>query len=229
MSLKGLFNPRWPGVALFDLDGTLVDSAPDLAEAVDLTLRELGRAPAGLEKVRPWVGNGAKVLIRRALADKRDWQPPRPEDDALIDSALEIFFKHYRHTNGKHAHVYPGVKECLDHLSSCGCRMGVVTNKPQQFVAPLLEQTGLADYFELTLGGDALPEKKPEPAPVLHAMKELHGTVGTTVMIGDSDNDVNAALAAGIPCVAVRYGYNSGAAIDSLGADAVVDSLAELL
>ena len=196
---------------------------------MDLSLRELGRAPAGLEKVRPWVGNGAKVLIRRALADKRDWQPPRPEDDALIDSALEIFFKHYRQTNGKHARVYPGVKECLDHLSACGCRMAVVTNKPQQFVAPLLEQTGLADYFELALGGDALPEKKPEPAPVLHAMNKLHGTVGTTVMIGDSDNDVNAALAAGIPCVAVRYGYNSGAAIDSLGADAVVDSLAELL
>jgi phosphoglycolate phosphatase len=229
MSLKGLFNARWPGVALFDLDGTLVDSAPDLAEAVDLTLQELGRSPAGLEKVRPWVGNGAKVLIRRALADKRDWEPARPEDDLLIESALEIFFKHYRQTNGKHARVYPGVKECLEHLSACGCRMGVVTNKPQQFIAPLLEQTGLAQWFQLTLGGDALPEKKPEPAPVLHAMHQLHGTIGTTVMIGDSVNDVQAALAAGVPCVAVRYGYNFGPSIDSLGADAVVDSLSELL
>jgi len=125
VSLKGLFNARWPGVALFDLDGTLVDSAPDLSEAVDLTLQELGRPPAGLEKVRPWVGNGAKVLIRRALANKRDWEPASAQDDALIESALEIFFKHYRNTNGKHARVYPGVKECLAHLSACSCRISV--------------------------------------------------------------------------------------------------------
>lgn len=229
MSLKGLFNARWPGVALFDLDGTLVDSAPDLAEAVDLTLQQLGRPPAGLDKVRRWVGNGSPVLVRRALADNLEWEPLRPADEDLFERALAVFYQHYGQINGKHARVYPGVKDCLAHLKASGCRMAVVTNKPEQFIAPLLEKTGLAQFFEVTLGGDSLPEKKPEPAPVLHAMNRLQGTAGTTVMVGDSANDVHAALAAGIPCVAVRYGYNFGAPIDSLGADAVVDSLAELL
>jgi len=107
--------------------------------------------------------------------------------------------------------------------------MAVVTNKPDQFVAPLLKQTGLADYFELFVGGDTLPVKKPDPAPLLHAMEKLGGTRGTTVMVGDSSADVSAAIAAGIPCVAVRYGYNFGSSVNSLGADAVVDSLAQLL
>lgn len=229
MSLKGLFNARWPGVALFDLDGTLVDSAPDLAAAVDQMLAHLGRSPAGLEKVRDWVGNGAGILVRRALAGKTDWEPASPRDEALHKDALAIFYHAYGQLNGQHAAVFDGVLECLNHLKTKGCRMAVVTNKPDQFVAPLLKQTGLADYFELFVGGDTLPVKKPDPAPLLHAMEKLGGTRGTTVMVGDSSADVSAAIAAGIPCVAVRYGYNFGSSVNSLGADAVVDSLAQLL
>ncbi len=229
MSLKGLFNARWPGVALFDLDGTLVDSAPDLAAAVDQMLNQLGKNPVGQTNVRHWVGNGSPVLVRRALAGKSDWQPPAPGDDAIFQDALGMFYQAYEQQNGQHAMVFEGVMECLDHLKGLGCRMAVVTNKPQQFVAPLLEQLGLASYFELTLGGDALPVKKPDPAPLRHAMTQLGGTPGTTVMVGDSVADVDAAQAANIPCVAVRYGYNFGGSVDSLGADAVVDSLTELL
>lgn len=229
MSLKGLFNARWPSVALFDLDGTLVDSAPDLAKAVDAMLTQLGKPPAGLENVRHWVGNGAPVLVRRALAGKSDWQPPAPGDDAIFQDALSIFYQAYEQHNGRHAVVFEGVVECLEHLKAQGCRMAVVTNKPQQFVAPLLDQLGLASYFELSLGGDALPVKKPDPAPLLQAMTQLGGTRGTTVMVGDSAADVDAARAADIPCVAVRYGYNFGGSVDSLGADAVVNSLTELL
>lgn len=229
MNLNGLFNDRWPGVALFDLDGTLVDSAPDLAAATDRMLEHLGRPPAGLEKVRNWVGNGSPVLVRRALAGQADWEPARPEDDALFEDALAIFFQAYGELNGQHARVYDGVMDCLAHLRRHGCRMAVVTNKPERFVAPLLERLGLAEWFELTLGGDTLPVKKPDPAPLLRAMEALNGTSGTTVMVGDSAADVNAALAAGIPSVAVRYGYNFGKPADTLGADAVVDSLAELL
>jgi len=229
MSLKGLFNTRWPGVALFDLDGTLVDSAPDLAAAVDQMLEHLGRSPAGLEKVRNWVGNGAPILVRRALAGQTDWEPAAPRDDALFKDALAIFYHAYGQLNGRHAVVFDGVNECLEHLKGLGCRMAVVTNKPDQFVQPLLEKTGLDRWFELSVGGDTLPVKKPDPTPLLHAMEQLGGTRGTTVMVGDSKADVKAALAAGIPCVAVRYGYNFGGPVDSLGADAVVDSLAELL
>lgn len=229
MSLSGLFSPRWPGVALFDLDGTLVDSAPDLAAAVDQMLEHLGRSPVGTERVRQWVGNGASVLVRRALAGHADWEPPRPKDEALFKDALAIFFHAYEQINGRHSAVYAGVEDCLTSLRAHGCKLGVVTNKPEQFVAPLLEQMGLEHWFDIRIGGDTLPVKKPDPAPLLHAMEALGGTRGTTVMVGDSAADINAALAAGIPSVAVRYGYNFGQPVDALGADAVVDSLAELL
>lgn len=229
MSLAGLFNQRWPGVALFDLDGTLVDSAPDLAAAVDCTLEQLGRKPAGLEQVREWVGHGSPVLMRRALAGKADWEPASAADDALFDDALTLFYNNYRQLNGKHAVVYPGVKACLESLSKRGCPMAVVTNKPEQFVSPLLKQLELDHHFKLVVGGDSLDTRKPDPGPLLHAMKALNGSRGTTVMVGDSAADVSAAQAAGIPCVAVTYGYNFGRSVQALGADAVVDSLSELL
>ena len=229
MSLAGLFSPRWPSVALFDLDGTLVDSAPDLAAAVDQMLEHLGRSPVGIDRVRDWVGNGASVLVRRALAGRSDWEPAEPKDDALFNDALAIFFHAYGQINGRHAVVYDGVEACLERLQQHGCKLAVVTNKPEQFVAPLLEQMGLDHWFDLSIGGDTLPVKKPDPAPLLHAMESLGGTRGTTVMVGDSAADVDAALAAGVPCVAVRYGYNFGRPVETLGADAVVDSLAELL
>ncbi|WP_417515753.1 phosphoglycolate phosphatase [Marinobacter sp.] len=229
MSLAGLFNDRWPGVALFDLDGTLVDSAPDLAAAVDRTLEQLGRKPAGIEQVRQWVGHGSPILMRRALAGRADWEPANAADDALFNDALTLFFNNYRQLNGLHAAVYPGVELCLETLRERGCRMAIVTNKPEQFVAPLLKQLGLERYFSLVVGGDTLSTKKPDPAPLLHAMETLQGSRGTTVMIGDSAADVSAAQAAGIPCVAVTYGYNFGRSVQALGADAVVDSLSELL
>ncbi len=229
MSLAGLFNPRWPGVALFDLDGTLVDSAPDLAAAVDTMLEQLGRRKAGLENVRQWIGNGASVLVRRALAGKADWEPATEKDDALFKDALSMFFFAYEKVNGQHAKLYDGVELCLQRLSDYGCKLGVVTNKPEQFVTPLLQRMGIDQYFRISVGGDTLPQKKPDPAPLIHAMEYLGGTRGTTVMIGDSSADIEAARAASIPCVAVRYGYNFGAPADSLRADATVDSLAQLL
>jgi len=229
VSLAGLFNPRWPGVALFDLDGTLVDSAPDLAAAVDIMLEQLGRRKAGLDNVRLWVGNGATILVRRALAGKADWEPASPKDDALFKDALSLFFYAYEKVNGQHAVLYEGVKPCLDRLLKVGCKLGIVTNKPEQFVAPLLAKMGIDRYFLISVGGDTLPVKKPDPAPLLHAMEALGGTRGTTVMVGDSTADIDAARAAGIPCVAVRYGYNFGAPADSLHADATVDSLTQLL
>lgn len=129
MSLAGLFNNRWPGVALFDLDGTLVDSAPDLAAAVDQMLEHLGRTPAGLDKVRNWVGNGSAVLVRRALAGRIDWEPAEAKDDALFNDAMAIFYHCYGQHNGRHARVFDGVEECLEHLKGLGCRLAIVTNK----------------------------------------------------------------------------------------------------
>lgn len=222
------FTEHWPELALFDLDGTLVDSAPDLAAAVDTMLVQLGRQPAGLEQVRQWVGHGSDILVRRALAGRLDWEAA-PCDDDLFRQAMDIFYRSYGEMNGRHARIFPGVTECLNRLQANGCRMAVVTNKPGRFVAPLLARVDLARYFGLTIAGDTLAVKKPDPAPLQHAMEKLGGTPANTVMLGDSAADANAARAAGIPCVLVRYGYNFGRPVDSLGADAVVDSLAELL
>ena len=229
MTLSIPFDEHWPAVALFDLDGTLVDSALDLAAAVDQTLQQLQRDPAGLEHVRQWVGHGAAILMRRALAGRADWEAVKPADDTLFEEALALFFQHYQNTSGQYAKVYPGVIECLQRLQQLGCPMAVVTNKPEQFVAPLLKQLSLDGYFSLIVGGDTLPTKKPDPAPLLYAMEFLRGQPATTVMVGDSAADVGAAQAADIACVAVTYGYNFGGSVRTLGADAVVDSLTELL
>ena len=229
MTMKGLLNTRWPAVVLFDLDGTLVDSALDLAAAVDQTLEKLGRPAAGIDRVHQWVGHGAAILMRRALAGKADWQPASAADEALFKDAMALFFQHYEIANGQHSKIYPGVMECLNRLQQMKCPMAIVTNKPEQFVAPLLKQLKLDGYFQLIVGGDTLANKKPHPEPLLHAMDKLNGRPGTTVMIGDSAADVQAAKAADIHCVAVTYGYNFGNPVQALGANTVVDSLSELL
>ncbi|GGY58125.1 phosphoglycolate phosphatase [Marinobacter zhanjiangensis] len=223
------FTSLWPGVALFDLDGTLVDSAPDLAAAVDQMLESLGRPPAGPDRVRQWVGNGAQVLVRRALTGQVEWESAAPLDEVLFNDASSRFYQSYESLNGSHSTVFDGVEACLQRLFENGCRMAVVTNKPERFVRPLLESMGLEHWFETIVGGDTLPVKKPDAEPLLTAMQKLDGNPGTTVMIGDSAADATAARNAGLPSVLVRYGYNYGSSVDELGADVVVDSLTELL
>ena len=226
---KRRFTSRWPGVALFDLDGTLVDSAPDLADAVDDMLIALGKAPVGQERVRQWVGNGARILVRRALTGRVDWENAKPLDESLLNDASARFYESYETLNGSRSTVFDGVDACLQRLHDNGCRMAVVTNKPEHFVQPLLERMGLEHWFDLAVGGDTLATKKPDAEPLLHAMRQLGGTPGTTVMIGDSAADAEAAQNAGLPLVLVRYGYHYGRPLDELGADMVVDSLSELL
>ncbi|PVY76446.1 phosphoglycolate phosphatase [Tamilnaduibacter salinus] len=228
MSLTRLFNDRWPGTVLFDLDGTLVDSAPDLAVAVDDMLHALDRPTAGEDKVRDWVGNGAGVLVHRALADRFDYQSDQAPDD-LFDRARQLFFDAYRARNGSAASVYPGILPFLEGCRDAGTRLGVVTNKPLEFTGPLLEQMDLAHWFEVVVGGDSLPVKKPDPEPLFHACRELGGDPATCLMVGDSINDIEAAQAAGMPVVAVSYGYNYGVRLEDTGSDRVVDSLTELL
>lgn len=226
---KLAFTAQWPGVALFDLDGTLVDSAPDLAAAIDHMLETLGRPPAGQDKVRQWVGNGAQILVRRALAGKVDWEHAEPMDEPLFNDAITQFYQSYEELNGDRSTVFEGVEACLQTLDDYGCRLAVVTNKPERFVQPLLERMGLEHWFEIVIGGDTLPVKKPDAEPLLQAMQFLGGNPDTTVMVGDSAADAKAAQNAGLPSVLVRYGYNYGPSVDELGADMVIDSLTELL
>lgn len=225
MKLDDLLAGYAPALVMFDLDGTLVDSVPDLADAVNRTLQAMGRAPVTLEQVRQWVGNGVRVLVRRALAGSLDHEQV---DEALTEQALQHFMQFY---GGGHelTTVYPGVIDFLDALQAQHTPMAVVTNKPERFVQPLLEEKGLGGYFQWIVGGDTLPQQKPDPAPLLHVLQQVGISPGRALFVGDSRNDVLAARAADIPCIAVAYGYNHGRPISEEAPLQVVNRLDELI
>jgi phosphoglycolate phosphatase len=208
---------------LLDLDGTLLDTVADLAAAVDAMLVELGRTPIGESVVRNYVGKGARVLVRRALAGSLDG----PCDEKVVDAAMPVFERHYARENGASARLYPNAVEGLDAMRAKGLALACVTNKPQPFTDALLSRTGLAPYFTAIVGADARLARKPDPASLLHACERLGIAPLQAVAIGDSMNDVQAARAAGIPVIVVPYGYNEGRPASALDADAHVDDLQE--
>lgn len=223
-----LFDGRWPQVIAFDLDGTLVDSAPDLAVAIDAMLNRLGRPPAGAEKVGSWVGNGAQMLVRRALADSDDPLQVAQVDDVLQAEGLALFREEYHQVNGDLSCLYPGVETILDRWQERGSELVVITNKPRPFAEPLLDKLGILDRFVLVVGGECLPEKKPHPMPMLHVANLLGVEPDAMLMVGDSRHDVGAARAAGVPVICRRGGYNHGEDIAESRPDAVFDCFTEL-
>lgn len=223
-TLLGVLNGQLPKLVMFDLDGTLIDSVPDLAVATDKMLLQLGRAPAGMEKVRNWVGNGAPVLVRRALADDIDHQAITAEQEA---EALAIFMQVYG-SGDSLTTLYPGALETLKSLHLLGIKLALVTNKPEKFLPRLLADTTMAEFFQWIVGGDTLPEKKPDPAGLLWVMQQAQVTAEQCLFVGDSRNDVLAAHAAGVACIAVTYGYNYGQPISAENPALVVDDLREL-
>jgi phosphoglycolate phosphatase len=213
---------RWVASAvLIDLDGTLLDTIDDLSAAANAMRVELGMQPLPVERLRDFVGKGAEVLVQRAVTDSFDAEL-RAEQ---LDQYLEMFRSHYRILNGSTARYYPGVQEGLVAMKERGLKLACVTNKPVAFTLPLLERTRLLDFFDVIVGGDSLPQRKPHPAPLLHACEGLGVSPGSAVMIGDSINDVSAARAASIPAFVVPYGYNEGQPLQSLPADAFIESL----
>lgn len=213
-----------PGMVLIDVDGTLVDSVPDLAYCVDEMMKALDMPLRGEAAVRNWVGNGVPRLVERALCNDLDGTP----DKALFDKAYPLFLDLYADNTSKRSVLYPGVKEGLAYLQSTDARLGCVTNKASQFTLPLLRDLGIYDVFEIVIAGDTLPQKKPHPAPLLHAAQQLGVTPDESLMIGDSKSDVEASRAAGFKIVCMSYGYNHGEDIRSYSPDAVIDSMAEL-
>ena len=207
-------------LVLFDLDGTLIDSAPQLALAVNRTLAELGLAEADESVVRTWVGNGADKLIQRAL-DYRD----APEQFA---KARPLFDRLYQACLLEGLAMYDGVARSLRRLQCLGYQQAVVTNKPSHFVQPILEALGISDCFALWLGGNCVPVKQPRPEPLLHACPELGVSPSRTLMVGDSENDVLAAQAAGMKVVVLTYGYYYGRPIADSRPDWVCEQFAEL-
>lgn len=229
--MRSLFAGQLPALVLFDFDGTLMDCLPDLAAGVDRMLADVGRLPAGETKVSKWVGNGAAVLVRRALLDRYDVMDVNSDtelDVELFERALALFLSHYGEVSGRQSRLYPGVIACLDALDELDIPMGLVTNKPLPFTEHLLHQFELNSYFQLVLGGDCLPEKKPHPLPLQHAMQIFSALPSQTLMVGDSSNDILAAKAAGCPVVAVSYGFNHGKSVANQQPDLILDSLADL-
>jgi phosphoglycolate phosphatase len=213
-----------PELILFDLDGTLVDSVPDLARAVDSMMKGLGLPVRGEARVREWVGNGMERLVRRALVGRLDGDP----DEALLHQGFPLFRDAYHQHNGESSRLYPGVRETLDLLHDEGFPLGCITNKAHEFTQPVLQALDLERYFKVILSGDSLPEKKPHPLPLLHAAEQLGASPKTSLMVGDSINDVKAARAGGFRIICVSYGYNHGRDIREAQPDAVIDRFGDL-
>ncbi|MBK1726708.1 phosphoglycolate phosphatase [Halorhodospira neutriphila] len=209
---------------LFDLDGTLVDSAPDLTVAVNRMLAERGAEGVTLEQVHGWVGNGTRKLVARALTGRDDGEPPAAE----LDEALARFLELYSERLFVDSRAYPGAVEGVQALAAAGLHLAVVTNKPRALAAPVIEALGLAEAVPVVVGGDCCAARKPDPAPLLGALEALAMPRAGSLMVGDSAIDVATARAAGIPVVCVPYGYRRGVALADLGADATVERLTEL-
>ncbi len=213
-----------PEMVLIDLDGTLVDSVPDLAWCVDETMKVLDMPTRGEAKVRDWVGNGVPRLIERALVDDLNGQP----SDALYAKAAPIFMQFYADHPCDRSQLYPHVEQGLQWLLSQGIQLGCVTNKDEQFTLPILKKLAIYDYFKIVISGDTLPLKKPDPAPLLHGANFFDVQPSEAMMLGDSMSDVKAARAAGFNIVCMSYGYNHGIDIRTAKPDAVIDTFAEL-
>jgi phosphoglycolate phosphatase len=213
-----------PKLILIDVDGTLVDSVPDLAYCVNAMMRELDMPEHSDESIRDWVGNGVERLTRRALIGQLDGEP----DDQLFRKAYPIFLDLYAENTSKRSYLYPGVREGLDKLRAAAYVLASVTNKATQFTVPLLKDLGIYDDFAIVVAGDTLEKKKPDPAPLLFAAERMGVVPEECLMVGDSINDVTAARAAGFQVVCMPYGYNHGNDIRDAKPDAVIDSLAHL-
>ena len=218
--------------AMVDLDGTLVDTLGDFAEALNRMLRELALPAIAPEAIETMVGKGSEHLLRSVLKHVLAL-------DGSAQSAIKIeehypaawasYQRHYLVINGQYAGVYEGVAAGLQALRARGLRLACLTNKPTSFALPLLQAKGLDGYFEKVFGGDAFERKKPDPLPLLKTCEALGTAPARTLMVGDSSNDAQAARAAGCPVVLVTYGYNHGQPVRAVDADGFVDSLAQLL
>lgn len=209
----------------FDLDGTLIDSVPDLAVATQEALAELGLTTCSADQVRTWVGNGAEMLMRRAMTNALG----ADVEQAALDAAMPVFMHHYQQNLEQHSVLYSDVHQVLQTLFDAGFKLAVVTNKPYRFTLPLLEAFKINGFFSLVLGGDSLSKMKPDPLPLQHLLKEWQLDKAELLMVGDSKNDILAAKAAGIASIGLTYGYNYGEDIGLAGPDAVCEQFNDIL
>ncbi|WP_081977175.1 phosphoglycolate phosphatase [Methylotenera versatilis] len=210
-------------LVMFDLDGTLIDTAPQIAEAMNLALTDLGLNKLPISRITDYIGAGVDALIKRCLTDNL-----HDESDAtLLEQAQAAFFVHYANNVTKSL-PYHGVISGLRAVKSKDFKMACVTNKPERFTLPLLQASGLIDFFELVVSGDSLPKKKPDPMQLQYICAKLGVLTTNALLVGDSNTDIAAARAAGCPIVTMSYGYNQGIPIEVTMVDAIIDDLSGL-
>ncbi len=210
------------GALIFDLDGTLIDSAPDVCAAINRALAGHGRRPLMVAEAKDLIGQGARVLSERALA--LTGRPGTPDE---IESLVGAFIASYTRRPVEHTVVYPGAREVLKSFRAAGLGLAICTNKPKATTVPVMATLRLDQLFDVVSCGDQVPHRKPDARHVLGVVEELGATTATTALIGDSENDIAAARAAGVPSVAVTFGY-AHVPYPELGADALIDRFVEL-
>ena len=217
--------PKFRAQALvFDLDGTLVHSGPDLAAAANRMLASMGLPQYEHEVIFHWLGNGATRLVQRALTGDADGYP----DQDLFQQGYELFMTYYREGLCVKSAPFPHVERVLGEFATGGFRLACLTNKPETFTSPILEALGLHSFFEIVVAGDTLPKKKPDPLPLTHIFEHLGLPLSSGIMIGDSISDIRAAQSAGMPVICVSFGYNQGLDLTKANPNAIIDSFAEL-
>jgi phosphoglycolate phosphatase len=215
---------RRPSLIVFDLDGTLVDSAPDLAFAIDQMLIHLGQPPAGEARVRDWVGDGMAMLVKRALTGE-DHPSQAPLE---LEQGLGLYRQFYGENLSVRSRLYPGAKACLEHLKAKGYALALVTNKDSAFTRPVLERFGILDFFDRVASGDQFERQKPDPESLHWVARELGVPFADSLMVGDSKADAEAARRGGFQSAMVAYGYHGKGPVSALGADLILESLADL-
>ena len=213
-----------PKLIMIDVDGTLVDSVPDLAYCIDEMMKKLGQHKWGEAKVRHWVGNGIPKLVERALTGELEGRPIKED----FDIAYPIFLDFYEDNSTQRSYLYDGVREGLDYLKSQGYQLGCVTNKSEQFTHPLLKVLGIFNDFKIIISGDTLAKRKPDPMPLLYCAEHFNLKPEECLMLGDSVSDVQAARSAGFDIICMSYGYNHGNDIAHENPDLVIDSMSQL-
>ena len=207
---------------IFDLDGTLVDTAPDFKNSINYMLNELNESEVSLEEIRNWVGYGARELIRRTVVDKNI-----PHDEQRIEEMLKIFLLHYTHNIDDDSVLFNNVRNVLEFLKDNGIKLAVCTNKMERLSNILLEKLNVLHMFDYLVGGDSLSKSKPDPYPLLNICEKLNTEISDSIMIGDSLTDLNAGKGAGMPVVLVSYGYTDNKDIYN-EADLVINDFSQL-
>jgi len=223
-----LMAPPWKAV-LFDLDGTLIETAPEIADAVNDTLQHLGHDPVEQTRVDAWIGHGTRELLISALANSRSCAVQDVRRNPDLPDISAVFTRHYERRCGTRSRLYPGVRETLITLRAHGCRLAVVTNKEGRYTDVVLRAHALEGLFDLVISGDTLPTKKPDPQGVLHCLQRFSVHPEDALFVGDSSIDAATARRAGLKVWLLPYGYNMGQSVHACGPDRVIETVQEVL